>query len=201
MPAEMNDAIHSFIATFANMDLRGAPILCLMLAAAAFVCLEGIKIYKMVLYAGAFIFGFRYTRNLLWARIPSDELLLMIEVGVGLLLAVLAWKIYLLGVGLLAYQFARENFRDFFDGPFAVLLCFAVSVLIAILAMKLNRAVIVILTAVVGGFAMVNIFLKLIPVFPVDLSFFPVATSPIWLIAKVFLSAAGVGVQDVREPS
>ena len=199
MPAEMNDAIHSFIAVFANLDLSGAPILCVFIALSALVCLEGFKIYKLVLYAAAFIFGFRYAHDLLWARIPSDEVLLMIEVAAGLALAVLSYKIYLAGVFMLAYQFARENLRDFFDGPFAVLLCIGASILIAFLCMKANRMVIVILTSVVGGFAMVNYFVKLIPVFPVDLSVFPAASSPIWLAAKVFLSAAGVGVQDVRE--
>ncbi|MCR4764209.1 MAG: TMEM198/TM7SF3 family protein [Lachnospiraceae bacterium] len=199
MPPEMTEAIHSFIATFANLDLSGAPILCIMLAIAAFICMEGIKLYKMIIYVAAFRFGYVYSHDLLWARIPSDETLLMIEVAVGLLCAVLAWRVYLAGVGLLAYQFARENTKDFFSGPFAVLLCLGVSILIALLAMKLHRAVIVVLTAVVGGFAMVNIFLKLIPVFPVDLSGFPAPTSPVWTFAKVFLSAAGVGIQDVRE--
>lgn len=199
MPAEMTEATQSFIAVFANLDLRGAPILCIMLACAALVCMEGIKLYKMILYVAAFRFGFKYAHDLLWSRIPSDEMLLMIEVAAGLFLAVLAWKIYLAGVGFLTYQFARETLKDFFDGPFAILLCIAVSIVVALLAMKLNRVVIVVLTAVVGGFAMVNIFLKLIPVFPVDISFFPAASSPIWLGAKVFLSAAGVGIQDVRE--
>ena len=120
---------------------------------------------------------------------------------IGLLaLAVLAYKIYLAGVGMLAYQFARENLKDFFDGPFAVILCFIASVLIALIAMKANRMVIVILTAVVGGFAAVNVFIRLIPVFPADLSGFPGPNSPVYLFAKIFLSAAGVGVQDVREP-
>ncbi len=199
MPAEMNDAIHSFIAVFANLDLRGAPILCLCIAVSALVCLEGFKLYKMILYAAAFIFGFRYAHDYLWALIPSDEMLLMVEVAAGLLLAVLSYKIYLAGVFMLAYQFARENLKSYFDGPFAVLLCIGASLLVAFLCMKANRMVIVILTSVVGGFAMVNFFVKLIPVFPVDLSAFPPPQSVIWLGAKVFLSAAGVGIQDVRE--
>ncbi len=200
MPVEMSNAISSLIETFANLDLSGAPLLCLMMCVYVFICLEGIKIYKMLLYFGAFVFGFKYTHDLLWARIPSDEMLLMLEVIVGLALAVLAYKIYLAGVGMLAYQFARENLKDFFDGPFAVILCFIASVLIALIAMKANRMVIVILTAVVGGFAAVNVFIRLIPVFPADLSGFPGPNSPVYLFAKIFLSAAGVGVQDVREP-
>jgi hypothetical protein len=123
----------------------------------------------------------------------------MVEVASGLLLAVLAWRIYLSGVAMLAYQFARENLKDFFDGPFAIIICFVLSILIAFLSIKLNRTVIVILTAVVGGFAAVGYFQQLIKVFPVPLTF-PADSSPIWIFAKMFISAAGVGIQDVREP-
>ncbi len=200
MTAEMNGAIDGFIAVFANLDFRGAPTYCFFLAIAVFVCLEGIKLYKMVLYAGAFIFGYRTAHDLFWALIPSDEVLLMVEVASGLLLAVLAWRIYLAGVAMLVYQFARENLRDFFDGPFAVILCFVVSMLVAFISIKLNRTVIVILTAVVGGFAAVDYFIQLIKVFPVPLTSFPADSSPIWIFAKIFMSAAGVGIQDVREP-
>ncbi len=199
MTAEMNSAIDGFIAVFANLDFRGAPTYCLLLTIAMFVCLEGIKLYKMVLYAGAFIFGYRIAHDLFWARIPNDEILLMVEVASGLLLAVLAWRIYLSGVAMLAYQFARENLKDFFDGPFAIIICFVLSILIAFLSIKLNRTVIVILTAVVGGFAAVGYFQQLIKVFPVPLTF-PADSSPIWIFAKMFISAAGVGIQDVREP-
>jgi len=199
MTVDTNGAIASFIETFANLDFSGAPTYCIFLIIAAFVCLEGIKLYKMVLYFGAFIFGFRYAHDFLWARVPNDEILLMIEVAAGLALAVLAWKIYLAGVGMLAFQFARDVSKDYFDGPHAVAICLVVSIVVALLAIKLNRMVIVILTAVVGGFAMVNIFIQLIDVFPVDLSAFPDASSPVWLFAKVFMSAAGVGIQDVRD--
>lgn len=200
MTPELGGAIDGFIQTFANLDFRGAPTYSFCLAVAVLVCLEGIKLYKMVLYAAAFIFGYRYAHDYLWSYIPDDNLLLMAEVAAGLALAVLAWKIYLAGVGMLAYQFARENLKDYFDGPHAVLMCLAASVVIALLAMKLNRMVIVILTAVVGGFAAVNFFIRLIDVFPVDLSAFPAESSQIWLWAKIFMSAAGVGIQDVREP-
>ncbi|MCR4902425.1 MAG: hypothetical protein K6A23_06175 [Butyrivibrio sp.] len=196
---QTENAVHSFIETFANLDFSGAPTYCILLIIATVICLEGIQIYKMILYGAAFIFGFRYTHDLLWARIPNDEILLMIEVAAGLALAVLAWKIYLAGVGMLAFQMARDVSKDYFDGPHAVIVCLVFSIVIAFLAIKLNRMVIVVLTAVVGGFAAVNFFVDLIAVFPVDLSGFPAASSIVWLFAKVFMSAAGVGIQDVRE--
>ena len=196
---ETTNALGELVRVLANIDLTGAPILCIMLAACAFVCLEGFRLYKLILEVAAFIFGFRYAHDYLWALIPNDEVLLMIEVAAGLILAVMSYKLYLLGVGLFVYQFARENLRDFFDGPFAIIMCFVASVVIAYLATKANRMVIVVLTAVVGGFSMVNVFIKLIPVFPVDLSFFPPASSIVWYVAKIFLSAAGVMIQDVRD--
>lgn len=197
---ETTNALGELVRTLANIELSGAPILCIYLAICAFICLEGFKIYKLVLYVAGFTFGFRYTHDYLWALIPNDEILLMVEVAAGLILAVLSYKIYLAGLGMFVYQFARENLRDYFDGPMAIITCIVVSALIAFIATKANRLVIVVITAVVGGFSMVNVFIKLIPVFPVDLSFFPAASSIVWYVAKIFLSAAGVLVQDVRDP-
>ena len=194
-------ALNELESVLANIDLSGAPILCIFLAVCAFVCLEGFRIYKVVLYVAAFMFGFRTAHDYLWALIPDDDVLLMAEVACGLVLAVLAYKIYLAGVAIFVFQFARDNLEEFFDGPFAVIACVVAAALIAFLATKANRMVIVILTAVVGGFSMVNVFLKLIPVFPVDLSFFPPASSIVWYVAKIFLSAAGVMIQDVRDPN
>lgn len=200
MPAEMSDAIQSFIAIFANMKMEGALYASVMMIVCLAICLEGIKLYKIVLYLSAFSYGFRYAHDLLWARIPNDETLLMVEVAAGLICAVFAWKVHLLGIGMLVYQFAREYLKDRFDGPFAVVTCIAVSVVVALIAMKAFRAAIVVITAVIGGFAAVSFFQQLLPLFPADLSFFPSATSQIWTFAKIFLAAAGVGVQDPREP-
>lgn len=200
MSAGIDEAAKGFIAVFANLDFSGAPTYCILMVISAAVCMEGIKFYKLILKATAFILGFRLAHDLLWAKIPNDEFLLMAEVAVGLLLTVLAWKVYLAGVAMMVFQFARYNLMDFFDGPYAVIICIAVSVLIALMSVKLNRTVIVILTAIVGGFATVNFFLRMIPVFPVDLSGFPPASSPVWYFAKIFLSMAGVGIQGVREP-
>ena len=200
MPVEMSDAIRSFIDIFANMKVEGALYFTAMMLVCLAICLEGIKFYKIVLYIGAFSYGFRYAHDLLWARIPSDETLLMVEVAAGLICAVFAWKVHLMGIGMMVYQFAREYLKDRFDGPFAVLTCIAVSLIIALVATKAFRAVIVVITAVIGGFGAVSFFQQLLPVFPTDLSFFPAATSQVWVLAKIFLSAAGVGVQDPREP-
>ena len=55
------------------------------------------------------------------------------------------------------------------------------------------------LTAVIGGFAAINFLVDLIPVFPYEVEL-PPPSSVIWLMAKIFLSAAGVGIQDVKDP-
>lgn len=48
---------------------------------------------------------------------------------------------------------------------------------------------------VVGGFAIVSFFLKMVPVLPVDISFFLGVPAIVYVIAKLGISAAGVGVQ------
>ena len=57
-----------------------------------------------------------------------------------------------------------------------------------------------VLTAVTGGFAALDFFLKMVPVFHVDIGFFLKLPPVAYVIAKLWVSAAGVGVQDVRKP-
>ncbi|MBQ7678264.1 MAG: hypothetical protein IJT34_00245 [Butyrivibrio sp.] len=195
------DAFHGLIQTLAHIEFTGAIYCTLMLCLAVFVCLEGIKIYKLVIGFGGFILGYVAVHDLLSMWLTSSELLLMLEVAGGLLLAVLAWKIYVLGVGFLAFQFAYVNINPTVENKIiSFFISVAAAALIGFLAMKLNRPVIVVLTAVLGGFSAVNYFQQLMPVFPADLSFFPPPGSAAYYFAKVFLSAAGVGIQDVREP-
>ena len=131
----------------------------------------------------------------------SQDWQLMFRVMCGLLLAVFAYRIMLLGVFSVVFRVMRVNLSDYFTGPYAAILSLAAAGGLAFLSVKLTRPVLVIVTAVAGGFSLVYFFQRLLPIFPYDIMrYVPEPSSPVWIAAKVFLSAAGVGVQDVREP-
>ncbi len=214
MTPEWKTAIDSFVEMFSNLDFRNGPLFYLVgIAAAGYCCMEGYRIYKMILGALGFVFGFRIGYLIFSGLSWTGEKLLMAEAFCGLLLMVLAYRIYLAGIFIAAFQFCWINlpvyiniiFKDKLDetGVFRGIIVTIISIVAALVAarasVKLSRPVIVCLTAVIGGFAMINYFLMLIPVFPYELSL-PAENSIIWLGAKVFLSAAGVGIQGIKDP-
>ena len=214
MTPEWRNAIDSFVSIFSTMDFRNGALYCVIaICVAGYCCMEGYRIYKMILAGLGFVFGYRLGYQLFTRIGFQGEVLLMAEVFCGLLLMVLAYRIYLAGVFIAAFQFVWINvpvYLQSFVGEKLALgkmlgfvlvpaLSLVAALIVAKLSMKLQRPVIVCLTAVIGGFAAVNFFLRLIPIFPYELSL-PDETSVIWLAAKVFLSAAGVGIQGIKDP-
>ena len=214
MTPEWKAAIDSFVDMFSNLDFHNGPLFYLVgIAAAGYCCMEGYRIYKMILGGLGFVFGFRVGHMIFSGLSWTGEKLLMAEVFCGLILMVLAYKIYLAGIFIAAFQFCLVNLPVYINSlvgdkmeegtilrNVVVTIISVIAALVAArLSVKLSRPVIVCLTAVIGGFAMINYFLMLIPVFPYQLSL-PPENSIIWLAAKVFLSAAGVGIQGTKDP-
>ena len=214
----MNDwhyAVSSFVDMFANMDFTNGPIFYVIgIAAALYCCLEGYGIYKMVLGGLGFLLGFRIGYYIFESFGFTGERLLMGETFIGLILMVLAYKIFLAGVFMAAFQFASSNLPVYVEafmkertrygflatGIVVTLISVALAIIIAKCSVTMTRPVLVCLTAVIGGFAAINFLLDLIPVFPYEVEL-PPPSSVVWLFAKIFLSAAGVGIQGVKDPA
>ncbi len=212
---EWKQAIDSFIEMFSNLDFSKGPLFYVLgIAIAFYCCMEGYRIYKMILGGLGFVLGFRSGFMIFTGLGFAGEELLMAETFMGLILMVIAYKIFLAGVFMAAFGFATSNLpmyveafleeraghglpaADFAIAAAAIVLSF----ITAKLAVKMTRPVLVCLTAVVGGFAAINFLVMLIPVFPYELDF-PPASSAVWLFSKLFLSAAGVGVQGIKDPA
>ena len=207
-------AVQSFVDMFANMDFTSGPIFYVIgMVVSLYCCLEGYRIYKMVLGALGFILGYRIGYAVFVNIGFTGERLLMGETFIGLFLMVLAYRIFRAGVFIAVFQFASSNLpvyveaflkerteHDFLvTGIVVVVISIALAAVIAKSSVSMTRPLLVCLTAVIGGFAAINFLLDLIPVFPYEVEL-PPASSVIWLFAKVFLSAAGVGVQGVKDP-
>ena len=201
-------ALQELIQNLSNVNMmEGMLYYTIGMVVSLLCCLQGIRIYKAVLLIFGFVQGFDLATNFM-DLVPQDMIpeffsqdwQLMFRVMCGLLLAVFAYKIMLLGVFSVVFRVMRVNLSDYFTGPYASLLSLAAAGGLAFLSVKLTRPVLVIVTAVAGGFSLVYFFQQLLPIFPYDIMrYIPEYSSPVWIAAKVFLSAAGVGVQDIRE--
>ncbi len=215
MTSDWQVVVKSFVDIFSKMDFSNGPLFYVVgIVIAGYCCLEGIKIYKMILMGLGFLFGYRVGYLVFHSIGWSGEKLLMAEVFWGLVIATLAYKIYLAGIFIAVFQFGQvnmpmyverfigEDIKAQYGSYIGRIIITVVSVLAAILvaklAVNLSRTLVVCLTAVIGGFAAVNLFVQLMEVFPYEVTL-PAASSVIWLGAKVFLSMAGVGIQGVKE--
>lgn len=204
----------SLIEQLANIEFTGVLLCVVMMLVAGYICLEGYGIYKMALSVIGFCVGFSRIHPYLEKMNLGSETMLMIQAIVGLICGALAVFYVQVGIFLAAYHFTQANLAAVCTAAlaerlsvpqivypvFAAVVGVGLGVLCGFLAAKAQRPVIVILTAVIGGFATVNFFLQMLPQFPVDMHFLPDETHPLWVFAKLFLSAAGVGVQGLKEP-
>ena len=135
------------------------------------------------------------------------------ETFLGLILMVVAYRTFLAGVFIAVFQLGVTNLPVYVEafledrvghpviltGIIVTIVSVALAYVIARFSVTMTRPVLVCLTSVIGGFAAINFLIDLIPVFPYELEL-PPASSFIWIFAKIFLSAAGVGIQGLKDP-
>ena len=206
------DIMKGFVKCLASMEFNSVLIYALLMLAAVMICFEGFRLYKVALMMIGFAVGYSRVHLLISSFQLTDEQMLMMQTIAGLVCGVLAGAVVHLGIFIAAYHFAQANLSaiivamlaekanvsPFLEPLFSRVAGVAVAALIAWLAVKSERLVVVILTAVIGGFAAVNFFFEMVPVFPVDISFFLRVPAVVIAGIKVALSAAGVGIQGVK---
>ena len=185
------DAAGSLVKQLANMEFSNALIYAALLLAAVVICFEGYQIYRVALMVIGFCVGYGRAHLILAGFQLSDEQL------AGLLLAILAGYVVHVGIFIAAYHFAQENLAAILAPmllgqvnvskllePVATRLAgVLIAALVAWLAVKSERLVVVLLTAVIGGFAAVNFFMEMVPTFPVDVSFFLKLPATVYVFA------------------
>ena len=206
-------AMDDLVSRMASMEFESVFLYVLLTLAAVIICFEGYKIYKIGLMAIGFAVGYSRSHALILNFSLTDEQMLMAQVIAGIACALLAGVVVHAGIFIAAYSFAQANLSAVLvallaqhveipklaEPLFTRLAGVVVAGIVAWLAVKSERVVVVILTAVVGGFAAVNFFCAMVPVFPVDISFFLQAPAIFMVIAKIALSLAGVGVQGTSK--
>lgn len=216
---EVNATVSSLISQFAQLKFEGMLMYGVLLIMALLICFEGYKLYRLALLLMGFAIGYQLMHRVLeFLNVPvTDEQKLMAQAIVGIVLAVISTTVIKWGVFFAAYYFAKYAlaapiagavlnmaFKDavvpeFLPTILTSILGVVVAYIIARFAAGSLRPVIVLLTAAIGGFALVGYFMEMIPFFPYDLNFMLSVPSVIWVGAKLFMTAAGVGIQGLKE--
>ena len=215
---EVNSKIQSFIDQLAQIKFEGMVMYAVMLVVCLVLCLEGYHIYRLALLLMGFAVGFVLMHKLLDSAgvVLTSEQRLLVQGIAGIVLAILSTTLVRVGVFISAFYFAKyflatpiaqvfllklegnPSYPKIITPIVTNLIGLLVAFIFAKLAVESLRPVIVILTAAVGGFALVNIFVDMIPIFPIDITFMPGKGSFVWVIAKLFMTAAGVGLQGIK---
>ena len=216
---EVNMAVNSLISQFAELKFEGMLMYGVFLILSLIICFEGYKLYRLALLLMGFAVGYQLTHNVLEiAGIPlTDEQKLMAQAIVGIVFAVISTTVVKWGVFLATYFFAKHalavpiaqavmntakekvTIPAFLVPVITTVIGLIAAYIIAKLAADSLRPVIVLLTAAMGGFALVNNFISMVPYFPYDLSFILSFPAIITVGAKLFMTAAGVGIQGLKE--
>ncbi|MCR5119170.1 MAG: hypothetical protein K6B44_06065 [Lachnospiraceae bacterium] len=203
----------NLVAQLANLKFEGALMYVLLMLAAGFICLEGYGIYRAALAVIGFAVGYSHIHNFVKGFEMTEQTMFMVQVIAGLICAALAYTVLKIGIFIAVYHFVQANLSailvamlaerigipEIVYPVFSAVAGAAIAFFIAKLSTKAERIVVVCVTAVVGGFAAVGFFVKLIPVFPVDITFLEKVPQIVWTGAKVFMSAAGFMVQGATK--
>ncbi len=218
MEQQIYDAGFDLVRTFASLDFtQGGLYYLAMTVLGLYICLEGYRISRVALSIVGFFAGFLTAGKLIPSLFPAmnSETLLMIETGLGIVLALLSWFLVQVGVLIAAYQFSMSNLVPLIAGKvvstveeqghniaiWQPLISIVIGAILAFLAVKAMRPGMVIFTAVLGGFAIVNGVYGILVYFPEQFAVSPPDIPLLWVGAKIFLSCAGVGVQGVKDPN
>ena len=215
---QVNNQIQSLIDQLAEIKFEGMVMCAVMLVLCLILCFEGYHIYRLALLLMGFAIGYMQMHSLIDSAgvILTSEQRLLAQGIAGIVLAILSTTIVRVGVCLSAFFFAKyylampiakvllvklegaASYPKILTPVITNVIALVVALIFARMAVESLRPVIVILTAAVGGFALVNIFIQMIPIFPLDISFMPEEGSIIWAGAKLFMAAAGVGIQGIK---
>ena len=215
----VNGAVNSLIDQLAQIKFEGLVMYGVIMLAALLICLEGYQIYRLALLIIGFAAGYLIMHRLIeFANVQlGSQQMLMVQGIAGIVCAILAASVVRAGVFISTYTLMRHGLAQpianmildkagekikipsIFIPVILSVLSVIVAILVAKLAVSSLRPVIVIITAACGAFTLVSCFIKIIPLFPFDLSFMPGEGSVIWAAAKLALSCAGVGIQGIKD--
>ena len=184
-------------------------LLALLTVAAGVVCFAGFRIYKLALALIGFAVGFSRSQYWLSYLTLPETTTLILQLVIALLCAVLSWCFVRLGIFIGAYHFAQLHISAILtsllaqqlDIPdiayplFSTAAGAGIAWLCAYLAVKAERPVVVILTSVLGAFAVVEILRWLLPFLPADAQAILQLPEAVFLAAKALLALAGIAVQ------
>ncbi len=198
-----------------NLQFNSFIVVVILFFIAMFICFNGYTVYRFVLALLGFWVGFSNVHKLIefFNLKASDKQMLFLQILFGVAFMLLCWFIRKVGIFIVVFDFIyvylssvivefiakRFQISDRIYPYFSILSALAIALTVALISIKFEYSIVVIVMAWIGGFAAVNYLNQILTTGPINLNF--VSKIPFWgwYFLQAFLSLLGMLKQGVGE--
>ena len=172
-------------------------VLVLALIIAVFLWGAGYKLYRLAVFFLGFIAGFTISGMItkLIPDIPIQAIIIQILCGLAVgAVSFLVLKLGLFVAAACATFLVLNNLLQSLEIT-GLIIAFAAAVVAGFIATKADKPVIIVLTGILGGFAIPMVLYQIFEIMPFDIPALPPQNSLILYIVKIALSLVGIIIQ------
>ena len=205
--------MENIISKVANLQFDSFIVMVLIFIAAMFICFNGYPVYRFILAILGFWVGFSNVHRLIefFELKASDQQMLFLQIIFGAAFMLVAWFVRKLGIFIVVFDFVyvylssviveflakKMDISDKVYPYYSVLVAFLIALTVALLCIKFEYSIVVIVMAWIGGFTAVNYLQQILTNGPIHVGF--VSHIPFWgwYFLQCFISLLGMLHQNV----
>lgn len=201
------------ISKITNLQLDNFVIAAILFFVAMFICFNGYSVYRIILAILGFWVGFSNVHKFIefLDLKVNDNQMLFLQILFAAAFMLVAWFIRKLGIFIVVFDFVyvylssiiveflakKMDISEEIYPYYSVLSAFLIALIIALLTIKFEYSIVVIVMAWVGGFAAVHYLEIFLTTGPIHLGFISKIPFWGWYFMQSFLSLLGMLKQGV----
>lgn len=207
--------MEDIISKVANLKINNNIVYIIIFLLAVYICFNGYTVYKFALGVLGFWVGFSNVHKLLefFNVNVNDKQMLFLQILFGAALMMLSWLLRKLGLFVVVFDFVyiylasivvefiakKMDISPQIYPYFSVLFALALALLAALLAVKHEYSIIIIVMAWVGGFAAVHYLQLFLTNGPFHIGLLSIFPTWGWYFLQCFVSLSGMMTQGVGQ--
>ena len=207
--------MENILSKVANLQINNNIIYVVLFLLAVYICFNGYTVYKFALGVLGFWIGFTNVHKLIefFDLSLNEKQMLFLQILFGAALMMLSWFIRKLGLFVVVFDFVyiylssiviefiakKMDISPQIYPYFSVLFAFLIALIPALLAVKHEYSIVIIVMAWIGGFAAVHYLQLFLTNGPIHIGLISVFPSWGWYFLQCFVSLSGMMTQGVGQ--
>ncbi len=207
--------MENILSKVANLQINNTIVYIVLFLLAVYICFNGYTVYKFVLGILGFWVGFTNVHKLIefFDLSLNEKQMLFLQILFGAALMMLSWFIRKLGLFVVVFDFVyiylssiviefiakKMDISPQIYPYFSVLLAFLIALIPALLAIKHEYSIVIIVMAWIGGFAAVHYLQLFLTNGPIHIGLISVFPAWGWYFLQCFVSLSGMMTQGVGQ--